>query len=84
MQSKENSTTDARTFPQIWETLNRAERRTLKVELVKAMSCTTNAVWFWSNGTYSPNSKLDRDKVAQVVSKFLGRKCFAHTLFPNK
>lgn len=84
MQSKENSSTDARTFPEVWETLTRAERRTLKVELVKAMGCTTNAVWFWSKGTYSPNSKLDRDKVAQVVSKFLGRRCFAHTLFPNK
>lgn len=84
MQSKENSTTDARTFPEIWKSLTQYEQRNLRADIVHATKCTTVTIYRWQTGENTPSSQPAKDKVAQVVSKFLGRKCFAHTLFPNK
>lgn len=84
MQNKEIKSTDARTFAQIWTVLNKDQRRDLRSELSHATGCSTNAIYFWAKGTYSPNSKLDKEKVAQVVSRFIGCRVIPATLFPTK
>lgn len=83
MQRSEIISTDARTFPQIWESLSSAERENLTLEIYKARCCRTRqTIWKWANEKARPSSPLVRESVAKVVSKTIGAKCFGETLFP--
>lgn len=83
MQSKENIAVDARTFPEIWESLNTDEQSNLRADLLGSKCCTTRqCIHYWAKGEKSPNMPIVRNAVAKVVGKFLGKKVFAATLFP--
>ena len=85
MQISEIISTDARTFPQIWEGLTSNEREDLTIEIYKTKCCRTRqTIWKWANEKARPGSPLVRETVAKVVSKAIGAKVYPHTLFPEK
>ena len=74
-------TIDARTFPQIWETLSAAEQSNLRYELTRNGECSRTSVYNWSKGM-CPISVALRKKVADKMSKTLGLRVSHITLFP--
>lgn len=82
MQVYEKSDIDARTFPQIWETLTSAEQAELRDALIKKTSCTRQSIFNWSNGT-SPIYRDIRVKVADTIKKTFGFNVSHLTLFPS-
>lgn len=83
MQSKQNISTDARTFAQIWAKLSPQEREDLTLRLYNARCCKTRqTIWKWANGKTQPNHPVVRDTVANVVGKAIGSRVLATTLFP--
>lgn len=73
--------TDARTFPQIWETLSVAEQSNLRYELTKSGDCSRVSIYNWSKGT-CPISVGLRKKVASTINRTLGLNVSHITLFP--
>lgn len=82
MQSKENLSTESRSFPDIWASLNRDDRKNLTNSLIDALDSSYVAVWGWAKGKYAPRSKADKSAAASVISKFMGIKLSPETLFP--
>lgn len=72
---------DARTFPQIWETLSAAEQSNLRYELTKSGDASRTSVYNWSKGL-CPISIGMRKKVASTISRTLGLRVSHITLFP--
>lgn len=84
MQSKQNSGNLARTFGEIWNSLNQDERETLTLDLYNAKCCKTRqTIWKWANGKSQPSAPIIRDTVAKVVGKTVGSRVFAAHLFPR-
>lgn len=84
-QSKLNNSTNTKTFPEIWKTLNSDERDALTIKFYQKKCCKTRqAVFYWATGQRVPASPLVRDVVADLVSKAIGEKVYARTLFPEK
>ncbi len=81
MQSKEIKTIDARTFPEIWESLSSVDRETLQYKLINALHCTRQTIWNYSKGNTTP-THIVKKEVASVVSKMTGTKCHPNYLFP--
>lgn len=81
MQSKQNSDIDARTFPQIWETLTPAEQGELRFQLTRNGDCSRVTVYNWSKGMCPASIGL-RKKAASTMGKFLGKNVSHITLFP--
>ena len=80
----ETTSLNARTFPQIWENLSSDERESLTLEIYNAKCCRTRqTIWKWATDKVRP-STLVRETLAKVVSKAIGTKVYANTLFPEK
>lgn len=79
MYKKENI--DARTFPEIWETLTPAEQSELRFELTKNGESSRTSIYNWSKGKCPINVAL-RKKVADKMNKTLGLNVSHLTLFP--
>ena len=76
-------TTDTRTLPEIWKTLNAQEQEDLRMGLIMAKTAKSRqAIHYWVNGQRKPQSDLVRDRGALVVSRVIGKKCYGRTLFP--
>lgn len=83
MQSKQNISTDARSFQQIWANLSQQEREDLTLKLYNARCCRTRqTIWKWANGITKPNHPVVRNTVANVVGKAIGSRVLPQTLFP--
>ena len=77
-------TTDARTFPEIWEKLTHDEKSELTTKLYAAKCCgTPQTIWNWGTGKTRP-APLVRKEIASVVGRFLGARVFGATLFPER
>ena len=84
MQVYKEKTVDARTFPQIWASLNSSERDELSYQLFRAKCTKTRqTIWNWANGKSQPNMPLIRKAVASVVGKVIGTPVLENTLFPD-
>lgn len=81
MYNKENI--DARTFPQIWETLTSSEQQELRFQLTKNGDCSKTSVFYWSKGV-TPASLGMRKKVAAAMKSYLGLNVSHLTLFPGR
>ena len=81
MQRYNKETVDARTFPEIWETLSAAEQSNLRYELTKTGDASRTTVYNWSKGT-CPISVGMRKKVASTMNRTLGLNVSHLTLFP--
>ncbi len=69
----EKKVIDTRTFPEIWRSLNSDyEQAELRRSLIQSRCCSTSqTIWNWANGNTRPTEILVRQKIAEVVSKFL-------------
>ena len=76
--------TDARTFPEIWNSLTSGEQLDLRDLILEKTKATSNTFWFWKKGASMPASRTDRRTIARVVSTFLNVNASEHTLFPRK
>lgn len=84
MQSNENVLTNTKSFQEIWATLNMDEKDDLCLKLFQKRCCKSRqAIRHWGAGARQPQSPLVRDAIADVMTKFTGSRCFAHTLFPS-
>lgn len=85
MQMSEKNLIDARSFQEIWKTLDRYQRQELSLRLQKSRCCATRqTVINWAYGHTQPNLPLIRKTISQVVGKYLNATTYAHTLFPSK
>lgn len=64
---------DTRSFPEIWKSLNAdPEQSELRHQLIANRCCATpQTIWNWATGNTKPSEVLVRQKIAEVVSKFL-------------
>ena len=84
MQKYENITTNTKSFPEIWATLSETEKDDLCIKLYQRKCCKSRqAIRYWGAGARKPSNQIVRNAIAEVVSKQLGAKCYAHTLFPD-
>lgn len=84
MQSNEIILTNTRTFPEIWGALTGTQRDDLCIKLFQRKCAKSRqGIIYWGKGQRKPANPLVRDAVADVVSKFLGERCLAATLFPE-
>ena len=74
---------DARTFPEIWETLTLAEQEELRDRLTRYGDCTRMTLFNWTKGV-RPISLAMRRKVAAAMNKYLGLNVSHITLFPGR
>lgn len=87
MYTKNSSNTsveqDSRTLPEIWKGLNKQEQEDIREGIIASKAAKTrNAIYYWCTGQRKPQSDLVRDRVALVVSRVIGKKCYGKTLFP--
>lgn len=83
MQNNTQNQLDARTFPEIWETLTQAEQEEIRDRLTRNGDCTRMSLFNWTKGV-RPNSLALRRKVAAIMNKYLGLNVSHITLFPGK
>lgn len=84
MQNKEIIQTNTKSFPEIWATLSEDEKDELRLKFYQRKCCKTRqAISYWVTGQRRP-SPLVRETIAGIVSKSIGAKCYAHTLFPSR
>jgi len=81
MYEKENI--DARTFPQIWNSLTATEQAELRDRLMRTGDISRTALFNWSKGKTSPASIGNKRRVAAAINKFLGYNVSHLTLFPT-
>jgi len=82
MQNYVKCDTDARTFPEIWGSLNSAEQSDLRYELIKETTCTRQSIDNWSKGT-TPINRKSRRAIAAVIRRKLHLNVNHVTLFPS-
>lgn len=79
-----NKKIETKTFNEIWMGLNAEDKTELCRQLLLARCCSTyQTVWNWGTGKVRPSMPLVRSAVASTVSKFIGKKTSAKTLFPS-
>lgn len=74
--------TEAAPFPEIWEKLDKFERKEL-ISAIQGTGATTNpqTVKNWATGKCKPPMPLVRTAIASVVSKVLGVEISSKILF---
>ena len=83
MQNNEIISTDARTFPEIWASLNKNEQSELRFVLIRDLDITRQTIANWSKGV-QPIYKDTKKKVATIVGRNLGISVSWLTLFPAR
>ena len=74
-----------KTFPQIWESLNRQERDFLRYQLKKnGCAGTDMTIWNWSKDKKRPGNDLVKATISKIVGNFIGRRTTPETLFPER
>lgn len=85
MQRTEIISTNTRTFPEIWDGLSTEEKENLTLDIYNAKCCRTRqTIWKWATNKARPSSPLVRESVAKVISKAIGEKVSASSLFPER
>ena len=83
MQNKKEIAREARSFPQIWESLSKPEREELTRQFYLNKCCRARqTIWNWGKGKTKPSEPLVQDKISKVVSSFLGQTISSSALFP--
>lgn len=79
----EEKSIDTRSLGEIWLSLSAQEKEDLRFALISAKTAKTRqAIHLWVTGKRNPGSEVLKDKVAQIVSKQIGKKVISRTLFP--
>lgn len=84
MQSKGIESIDARTFQEIWNSLDprSEERNKLREKVIKACMITDVAFYKWCNGDTAPRFPDVKRRISQIVNGQLKIKTTGPTLFP--
>lgn len=82
MQKNEKYSEEARTFPEIWESLTPSEREHLRSDLTRRLKVAYCTVWRWQAGNRRPRDFATRKEIARLTSAVIGRKCHPDLLFP--
>lgn len=83
MQSNEIKSVCTKSFPEIWATLSEQQKDDLSIKFYQKKCCKTRqTVWNWANGVKP--IPLAQEAIATILTKALGEKVYAHTLFPAK
>lgn len=81
MQSKVNSTLDARRFPEIFKSLTNTERQELCAEISAKTGASRMAINYWGRGLRTPQLLSAKRDIASSVKKVLGLNVSTMTLF---
>lgn len=84
MQNYETKSIDARTFPEIWETLQPADRSELKFAVVAKLRCSDVTFYNWAKGATTPVAYSARRDIAGVIKSTLGLSVSQKFLFPAR
>ena len=85
MQMSEKNLIDARSFQEIWKTLDKFQRQELSRKIQQSRACTTRqTIYNWAEGKTVPSLAIIRKKAAEAVGKYLNSKVYPQTLFPSK
>ena len=72
-----------KSFPEIWAALTEQQKDDLSIKFYQSQCCKTRqTVWNWAKGVFKP-LPLHRNVIADILTKYLGEKFYAHTLFPE-
>ena len=82
MQMNENKTIDARTFPEIWETLTDYQKDNLRFAIYVNLRVSPQTLWNWRHGKRTPNG-ANQKEVARRTSIVAKVKCKPELLFPK-
>jgi hypothetical protein len=84
MQTYETKSIDARSFPEIWETLQPAERSELKFAMIAKLRCTDVTFYNWAKGATMPVAYSAQRDIAGVIKSTLGLSVSPKFLFPAR
>lgn len=80
----ENNLTETRPLTEIWKSLSVNEQEDLRYALLMSkVAKTRQAIFYWVTGQRVPSNDVIKERIAQVVSKKIGKKATSHTLFPR-
>lgn len=82
MQMNENKTIDARTFPEIWETLTDYQRENLRFAIYINLRVSPQTLWYWRHGKRTPNW-ANQKELARLTSIVTKKRCSPELLFPK-
>ena len=83
-QRKEKEQYDARTFPEIYESLNKLQQCELREQITRSTGASRATVWFWRTGKKIPARLSDRKAISACIKKVLGINAPQHLLFDIK
>lgn len=83
MQMNENKSIDARTFPEIWETLTDYQKNNLRFAIYVNLRVSPQTLWNWRHGKRTPNW-ANQKEVARLTSIVAKVKCKPELLFPKE
>lgn len=83
-QSNTKEMIDARTFPEIYNSLNKLQQKELSDEIIHKTGVSRQSVWYWAKGDRIPQYSGVRNLVADCVRKIVGVKVPQHILFDVK
>jgi len=77
MQIKENKAIDARTFPEIWNSLGTKSPKQLELrdELISKLHVSRQTINYWGNGKVKPAY----DEIKKIVSSVTNKVCNTNT-----
>ncbi|MBO4499737.1 MAG: hypothetical protein J5732_05735 [Bacteroidaceae bacterium] len=73
---------DARSLPEIWQTLPEQIQAVLRSELSSRIGASRTTIYYWCTGQAKPTYMSTRRQVAQAVKKITNINVHAYTLFP--
>jgi len=83
-QSKEKEQYDARTFAEIYNSLNPLLQGELRCEIMRCTGASRATVFFWRKGLKIPKRLKDRQAVSDCLRRIVGIKAPQHLLFDIK
>ena len=72
---------DTRTFPQICDSLSKAEWQEIRTNCIAKTGKSESAVYYWREGK-QPVSLMERKAVSDIINRVLGIRTHHRTLFP--
>ena len=82
MKMNENNAIDARTFPEIWETLTDYQRENLRFAIYINLRVSPQTLWYWRRGKRTPNW-ANQKEIARLTSIVTKKRCSPELLFPK-
>lgn len=83
MQDSNKISIDARTFTEIWESLDTNTQLDLRDDIVSKVHVTARTVFNWCHGV-SPINDHFKKEVSKLLNRSLGLNTYFRTLFPSR